>query len=152
MLFFVFVSTSISSLGLFSIFVSLFRHRPQIQERCIQRPSVGQSKSLLKAKILGSIGGGPFELLRAFRKMHCGRGTVRRSRERRSRSGGNFPAFASIRVALFQGEGGGGNCPLLECQSGILGSRMPSCGIVRCCRTKSATKLGLPVNRSAAVV
>eukprot|EP00903_Cladosiphon_okamuranus_P020369 g18689.t1 len=52
------------------------QRRIEIQEKCIQRPSVGQSKSLLKAKILGSIGGGPFELLRAFRKMHCGRGTV----------------------------------------------------------------------------
>ncbi|CAN0309264.1 unnamed protein product [Pylaiella littoralis] len=50
--------------------------RIEIQDNCVRRPSVGQSKSLLKAKILGSIGGGPFELLRAFRKMHSGRGTV----------------------------------------------------------------------------
>ncbi|CAM9642796.1 unnamed protein product [Ectocarpus sp. 6 AP-2014] len=50
--------------------------RIQIQEDCVRRPSVGQSKVLLKAKILGSIGGGPFELLRAFRKMTCGGGTV----------------------------------------------------------------------------
>ncbi len=56
----------------------LTRSLRQIQENCIRRPSVCQSKSLLKAKILGSIGGGPFELLRAFRKMHCGRGTVRK--------------------------------------------------------------------------
>lgn len=64
----------------FEMSLLLFPDRLQIQEKCIQRPSVGQSKSLLKAKILGSIGGGPFELLRAFRKMHCGRGTVRRRR------------------------------------------------------------------------
>ncbi|CAM9684574.1 unnamed protein product, partial [Ectocarpus sp. 12 AP-2014] len=50
--------------------------RIQIQENCVRRPSVGQSKVLLKAKILGSIGGGPFELLRAFRKMTCGGGTA----------------------------------------------------------------------------
>ncbi|CAN0046052.1 unnamed protein product, partial [Sphacelaria rigidula] len=34
------------------------------------------NEKLLRNKILGSIGGGPFELLRAFRKMHRGRGTV----------------------------------------------------------------------------
>ena len=49
----------------------------QTQNRVIQRPSVGESKDLLKQKILGTIGGGPYELLRAFRRMHRGRGTVR---------------------------------------------------------------------------
>ncbi|CAN0012143.1 unnamed protein product, partial [Discosporangium mesarthrocarpum] len=38
--------------------------------------SMAENESLLREKILGSIGGGPFELLRAFRKMHRGRGTV----------------------------------------------------------------------------
>ena len=36
-----------------------------------------ENEQLLREKILGSIGGGPFQLLRAFRKMHRGRGTVR---------------------------------------------------------------------------
>eukprot|EP00752_Nemacystus_decipiens_P011556 g10262.t1 len=35
-----------------------------------------ENEQLLRQKILGSIGGGPFQLLRAFRKMHRGRGTV----------------------------------------------------------------------------
>lgn len=48
----------------------------QLQNKVIPRPSVGQSKKLLKQKILGSIGGGPYELLRAFRKMHRGSGVV----------------------------------------------------------------------------
>lgn len=40
--------------------------------------TMAENEQLLREKILGSIGGGPFQLLRAFRKMHRGRGTVRK--------------------------------------------------------------------------
>lgn len=46
-------------------------------ERVPER-TMAENEQLLRQKILGSIGGGPFQLLRAFRKMHRGRGTVRR--------------------------------------------------------------------------
>ncbi|CAN0514130.1 unnamed protein product, partial [Phaeothamnion confervicola] len=35
---------------------------------------MAETEELLRHKILGSIGGGPYELLRAFRRMHRGRG------------------------------------------------------------------------------
>ncbi|CAN0258338.1 unnamed protein product, partial [Ectocarpus fasciculatus] len=44
-------------------------------ERVPER-TMAENEQLLRQKILGSIGGGPFQLLRAFRKMHRGRGTV----------------------------------------------------------------------------
>ena len=44
-------------------------------ERVLKR-TMAESEELLREKILGSIGGGAFELLRAFRRMHRGRGTV----------------------------------------------------------------------------
>lgn len=51
-----------------------------------------ENEQLLREKILGSIGGGPFQLLRAFRKMHRGRGTVRRDEV--------LPVWVGVQVSL----------------------------------------------------
>lgn len=69
-----------------NITVSLQARVKSVADKVPQRTRE-ENKQLLREKILGSIGGGPFELLRAFRKLHRGRGTVssfffRRSLER----------------------------------------------------------------------